>query len=76
MLESSIISFNLMYNIILNLDTEYRIQNCVSSTNPNTCWTKNSWSSGIMSIFLGQFLVVKFVLGETGYVVTTSTKFA
>jgi hypothetical protein len=26
MLESSIISFNLMYNIILNLDTEYRIQ--------------------------------------------------
>ena len=35
-----------------------RVKNCLSSTKPNTCWTKNSWSSGIMSNFLGQFFYV------------------
>ena len=30
----------------------------LNSTKPNTCWTKKSWSSGIMSNFLGHFVLV------------------
>ena len=38
-----------------------RVKNCLSPTKPNTCCTKNSWSSGIMSNFFGGQLF--YVLG-------------
>ena len=39
-----------------------RVKNCLSPTKPNTCCTKNSWSSGIMSNFFGGQLF--YVLGR------------